>query len=134
EEGQDEAVDLTGAGAPLIYALVFSRPGGTRRLPPLAARAGSSPAPPSPTAPLSRPRMLAKFAKRLFGSANDRFIKGLRQQVAAINALDPQLQALSDEALAARTADFRQRLAGGAELDTLLVEAFATVREAAKRT
>ena len=78
--------------------------------------------------------MLARFAKRIFGSANDRFIKGLRQQVAAINALEPKLQALGDEALAGRTQEFRQRLAEGARLDDLLVEAFATVREAAKRT
>jgi preprotein translocase subunit SecA len=78
--------------------------------------------------------MLANIAKRIFGSANDRFIKGLRQQVAAINALEPQLKALGDEALAGRTAEFRQRLAEGAALDSLLVEAFATVREAARRT
>ena len=78
--------------------------------------------------------MLANIAKRIFGSANDRFVKGLRQQVAAINALEPQLKALGDEALAGRTAEFRKRLAEGAELDSLLVEAFATVREAARRT
>ncbi len=78
--------------------------------------------------------MLAKFAKRIFGSANDRFIKGLRQQVEAMNALEPSLQALSDTDLAARTAAFRQQLADGAALDDLLVEAFATVREAARRT
>jgi preprotein translocase subunit SecA len=72
--------------------------------------------------------------RRLFGSANDRYIKSLGSLVAQINELEPQLEQLSDEALAARTAEFRQRLEEGAELDDLLVEAFATVREAAKRT
>jgi preprotein translocase subunit SecA len=78
--------------------------------------------------------MFGVLAKRLFGSANDRFLKGLNPAVAAINALEPKLQALSDEALRARTAELRGRLAQGASLDDILPDAFATVREAAKRT
>ena len=78
--------------------------------------------------------MLGVFAKRLFGTHNDRFLKRLQPEVEAINALEPELEALSDEALRARTDAFRERLAAGAELDSLLVEAFATVREAARRT
>ncbi|MHA1599805.1 MAG: preprotein translocase subunit SecA, partial [Alphaproteobacteria bacterium] len=78
--------------------------------------------------------MFGAIAKRVFGSANDRFLKELAPTVAAINALEPEIEALSDEALAARTETFRQRVASGESLDDLLVEAFATVREAAKRT
>jgi preprotein translocase subunit SecA len=78
--------------------------------------------------------MFGALARRLFGSANDRYIKSLGPLVAQINELEPDLEKLSDEALCARTAAFRERLAEGAELDDLLVEAFATVREAAKRT
>ena len=78
--------------------------------------------------------MFGALARRLFGSANDRYIKSLWPLVEQINDLEPDLEKLSDEALRARTAEFRQRLDDGAELDDLLVEAFATVREAAKRT
>src|SRR5690625_893670 len=78
--------------------------------------------------------MLSAIAKRVFGSANDRHIKSLRRDVAAINALEPELEKLDDAALAARTQQFRERLEKGETLDDLLVEAFATVREAAKRT
>jgi preprotein translocase subunit SecA len=78
--------------------------------------------------------MFGALARRLFGSANDRYVKSLRPYVDQINEIEPELEKLSDEALGARTAEFRQRLADGAELDDLLVEAFATVREAAKRT
>jgi preprotein translocase subunit SecA len=78
--------------------------------------------------------MFGALARRLFGSANDRYIKSLRPLVEQVNELEPTLETLSDEALCARTAEFKQRLANGAELDDLLVEAFATVREAAKRT
>ncbi len=78
--------------------------------------------------------MFGALAKRLFGSANDRYIKGLGQTVNAINALEPTLEALSDEELRARTDEFRQKVAEGTKLDDLQVEAFATVREAAKRT
>ncbi|MCW8970092.1 MAG: preprotein translocase subunit SecA [Rhodospirillales bacterium] len=78
--------------------------------------------------------MIGAIARRLFGSANDRFIKTLDKHVVAINALEPELEALSDEDLRARTDWFRQRIADGEDLDALLVEAFATVREASKRT
>jgi preprotein translocase subunit SecA len=78
--------------------------------------------------------MFGALARRLFGSANDRYIKRLAPLVEQINELEPALEALSDAELGARTAEFRERLEQGAELDDLLVEAFATVREAAKRT
>jgi len=84
---------------------------------------------------MERPEMvsLGGLARRLFGSSHDRHIKGLQPRVAAINALAEPIAALSDEELKAKTAEFRQRLARGDTLDTLLAEAFATVREAAKR-
>ena len=78
--------------------------------------------------------MIGGLAKRLFGSANERYVKGLGGLVTAINALEPEIEALSDDDLRARTEAFRQRIAAGESLDDLLVEAFATVREAAKRT
>src|SRR5262245_41966477 len=78
--------------------------------------------------------MFATVAKRLFGSANDRFVKGLDKTVNAINALEPSLESLSDADLKARTDWLKQRLAAGETLDDLLPDAFATVREAAKRT
>ena len=77
---------------------------------------------------------LGSLARKIFGSSNDRRIKGYGPRVAAINALEPELQALTDDQLRARTAEFRAKLADGAALDDLLVPAFATVREAAKRT
>jgi preprotein translocase subunit SecA len=78
--------------------------------------------------------MFGALARRLFGSANDRYVKSLGPIVSAVNELEPELEARSDEELRARTQQFKERLADGAELDDLLVEAFATVREAAKRT
>ncbi|CAN7153069.1 preprotein translocase subunit SecA [Bosea sp. LjRoot237] len=78
--------------------------------------------------------MLGALAKKLFGSSNDRRVKGYQPRVAAINALEAEVAQLSDEALRARTETFKQQLADGAKLDDLLVPAFATVREAAKRT
>src|SRR5712692_5570235 len=78
--------------------------------------------------------MIGALARKFFGSANDRRIKGYQARVDAINALEPEIAALSDEALKARTAEFRKQLAEGTTLDDLLVPAFATVREAAKRT
>src|SRR4051812_1527014 len=78
--------------------------------------------------------MFAALAKRVFGSANDRFIKSLNSTVEAINALEPEVQKLDDEALKARTAWLRDRVANGETLDDVLPDAFATVREAAKRT
>ena len=78
--------------------------------------------------------MLGALARKFFGSANDRRIKGYQARVDAINALEPEIAALSDEALKARTAEFRKQLSEGKSLDDILVPAFATVREAAKRT
>src|SRR5882757_7548369 len=78
--------------------------------------------------------MIGALARKFFGSANDRRVKGYQSRVNAINALEPELAALSDEALKARTIEFREQLANGKTLDDLLVPAFATVREAAKRT
>ena len=74
------------------------------------------------------------LASKIFGSSNERKVKGFRSRVAAINALEAELQDLSDEELRARTEQFRKELEGGKTLDDLLVPAFATVREAAKRT
>jgi preprotein translocase subunit SecA len=73
------------------------------------------------------------YAKKLFGSVNDRKVRQLKGLVARINALEQNYEALSDEALRAKTVDYRQRLARGSKLDDLLPEAFATCREAAKR-
>src|SRR5437879_8650786 len=78
--------------------------------------------------------MLGALARRLFGSANDRYVKSLGPLVEQINDHEAELEQLSDEALRAKTAEFKQRLEDGAELDDLIPEAFATVREAAKRT
>jgi len=78
--------------------------------------------------------MIGALAKRLFGTANERFLRGLRPTVTAINKLEPELEKLSDAELQARTDWFKQRLADGERVDDLLVEAFATVREAARRT
>jgi preprotein translocase subunit SecA len=78
--------------------------------------------------------MIGAIAHKLFGSSNERRIKSYLPRVAAINALEPQLESLSDEALRARTDAFKQQVADGASLDDILVEAFATCREAAKRT
>ncbi len=78
--------------------------------------------------------MLGAIARRLFGSANERYLKTLQSDVDAINAMESELEALSDDALRARTPALRQRLENGETKDDLLVEAFATVREAAKRT
>ncbi|RTL87738.1 MAG: preprotein translocase subunit SecA [Hyphomicrobiales bacterium] len=78
--------------------------------------------------------MLGALAKKIFGTANDRRLKTYAPKVKAINALEPQVAALTDDELRARTVQFREQLAAGASLDDLLVPAFATVREAAKRT
>nr|WP_321455854.1 preprotein translocase subunit SecA [uncultured Cohaesibacter sp.] len=77
---------------------------------------------------------LGAIARKLFGTANDRRIKGYRPTVAAINALEDEYSQLSDEALRNKTVEFREQLANGEKLQKLLVPAFATVREAAKRT
>ncbi|WP_224703833.1 preprotein translocase subunit SecA [Devosia aquimaris] len=76
---------------------------------------------------------LAALARRIFGSPSDRQVKRYQGKVAAINALEPELEKLSDEALRARTAEFRAQLEKGVDLDDLIVPAFATVREAGKR-
>src|SRR6202521_5988471 len=78
--------------------------------------------------------MIGAVARKLFGSSNERRIRTYRPRVDAINALEKELERLSDEELRARTAAFRQELADGKTLDDILVEAFATVREAGKRT
>src|SRR5213595_3352230 len=78
--------------------------------------------------------MIGVIARKLFGSSNERRIKSYLPRVAAINALEPQLESLSDEALRARTDAFKQQVAAGTSLDDILVPAFATCREAAKRT
>ena len=78
--------------------------------------------------------MIGAIARRLFGTANERYLKGLQKDVDATNALESALEALSGDELRARTPWLRQRLNDGEELDSLLADAFATVREAAKRT
>ena len=78
--------------------------------------------------------MLAALARAVFGTSNDRALKSYQRRVPQINALEPAIAALDDAALAAKTVAFRERLAAGATLDDLLPEAFAVVREAAKRT
>jgi preprotein translocase subunit SecA len=78
--------------------------------------------------------MLGAVARKLFGSANDRRVKKYQPRVDAINAMEKELAALSDDALRERTAQFRKEVEAGKSLDDILVPAFATVREAAKRT
>jgi preprotein translocase subunit SecA len=77
---------------------------------------------------------IGALASKVFGSSNDRKLKKYPPLVARINALEPQIEALSDAELRARTDDFRARVKAGTPLDDLIPEAFATVREAAKRT
>jgi preprotein translocase subunit SecA len=74
------------------------------------------------------------LARKVFGSANDRLVKAYRARVAAINALEKEYRALTDDALRGKTTAFRLRLGNGEKLDSLLPEAFAAVREAAQRT
>ncbi|WP_108398739.1 preprotein translocase subunit SecA [Devosia submarina] len=76
---------------------------------------------------------LAALARRIFGSPSDRHVKRYQPNVAAINALEGELEKLSDDALRARTAEFKAQIAQGRSLDDLIVPAFATVREASKR-
>ncbi len=77
--------------------------------------------------------MIAGLFKKMFGSRNERLVKQYAQVAKAINALEPQVQALSDQELADKTPEFKQRIANGELLDSLLPEAFAVVREASKR-
>jgi preprotein translocase subunit SecA len=78
--------------------------------------------------------MIGSVAKAIFGSSNDRYVKSLRKIVDQINAFEPMISAMTDEELRHQTTIFRQRLADGQDLDDILPEAFATVREAAWRT
>jgi preprotein translocase subunit SecA len=77
--------------------------------------------------------MISGLLKKIFGSRNDRLIRQYSHQVRAINALEPQVSALSDDQLRAKTVEFKEKLAAGATLDDILPEAFAVVREAGKR-
>jgi preprotein translocase subunit SecA len=77
---------------------------------------------------------MLSVARKIFGSSNDRKLKPLMQRVKKINALEPMMEALSDQALKAKTGEFRKRIDDGASLDSLLEEAFAVVREASRRT
>src|SRR3546814_10173826 len=83
---------------------------------------------------LSGTCMFGALAKSIFGSSNDRYVKSLGKTVEQIASFEPTISAMTDEELAAQTVRFRERLAQGETLDDLLPEAFATVREAAKRT
>ena len=78
--------------------------------------------------------MIGSLARKIFGSANDRYIKRQYKTVEKINSLEPEISALSDDALRAKTQEFKTRIKQGETLDELLPEAFAVVREAAKRT
>jgi preprotein translocase subunit SecA len=78
--------------------------------------------------------MIGALAKTFFGSANDRYVAKLQRIVQQINGFEPTIEALSDEELAAQTAKFREQLKQGRSLDDILPEAFATVREASRRT
>src|SRR6267143_1078146 len=77
--------------------------------------------------------MIDAVLAKIFGTQNERDVKALRPRIVAINALEPEIEQLSDIDLAAKTIEFRERLAQGATLDDLLVEAFAVVREAGRR-
>ncbi len=77
---------------------------------------------------------MLNFLKKIVGDSNDRAIKQIKPLVQEINELEPEYKALSLEELAGKTAEFKQRLADGEDLDDLLPEAFATVREASRRT
>ncbi|HVV79029.1 MAG TPA: preprotein translocase subunit SecA [Pseudolabrys sp.] len=78
--------------------------------------------------------MIGAVARKIFGSSNERRVRAYQPRVAAINALEEKLVGLTDEQLRARTAELKAKVAGGASLDDVLIDAFATVREAAKRT
>ncbi|HMG46145.1 MAG TPA: preprotein translocase subunit SecA, partial [Allosphingosinicella sp.] len=78
--------------------------------------------------------MLGGFAKAIFGSSNDRYVRSLKKYVDKVNAFEPAIQALSDEELKGQTDRFKARLEAGETLDDILPEAFATVRETAIRT
>jgi len=77
--------------------------------------------------------MIGAIARRFFGSANDRFVKSLQPLVDAVNRAEPALAAMSDDELRGQTAALKARMAGDETLDDILVDAFATVRETARR-
>lgn len=77
---------------------------------------------------------MLSLVQKIIGSRNERFIKKVSRIVQKINSLEPEFEKLSDEQLKAKTFEYRERLANGEILDNLLPEAFATVREAGKRT
>src|SRR3989344_8298619 len=74
------------------------------------------------------------FLSKILGDANERFLKSIQPLVARVNAFEPEFGKFSDTGLKAKTAEFRERLSGGTSLDDLLPEAFAVIREAARRT
>ena len=76
---------------------------------------------------------MLNIAKKFFGSVNERQLRPYRKRVNSINALEPEYEALSDQALKAKTAEFKTQVANGVRLDDILEEAFAVVREASKR-
>ena len=78
--------------------------------------------------------MATNFLTKIFGSRNDRLLKQYRKTAAQINAMEPSLEGLSDEALRAKTQEFKDRVAKGESLDAILPEAFAVVREGSKRS
>ncbi len=95
--------------------------------------AGRAPADTQVTMVEASPAMLDTLLAKIFGTKHEREVKKMLPLVAAIGALEPEMQELSDEALAAKTVEFKERLANGASLDDLLIEAFAVVREAGRR-
>ena len=77
--------------------------------------------------------MLLKLLTKVFGSRNERVLRSMRKRVENINALEPSMEALTDDELKAKTNEFKQKIANGTKLDDILEEAFAVVREASKR-
>ena len=77
--------------------------------------------------------MATNFLTKIFGSRNDRLLKQYRKTVARINAMEPEFEKLDDQALRAKTQEFKERVAKGETLDALLPEAFCVVREGSKR-
>ena len=77
--------------------------------------------------------MATNFLTKIFGSRNDRLLKQYRKVVARINSMEPEYEKLSDDALRAKTQEFKDRVAKGESLDSILPEAFAVVREGSKR-
>src|SRR5512135_3677676 len=77
--------------------------------------------------------MVKHLLEKIFGTASERALKKIHPLVSAINALEPSVQAMTDDALRAKTGEFKEKLAQGATLDDILVEAFAVVREAGRR-